>query len=163
MKVRTMRASDWVAVARIYEEGIATGMATFESSVPSWEDWDMAHMRSCRFVVENDDTVLAWAALTPVSSRCVYAGVAEVSVYAAANARGKGLGKLLLKALISASEKEGIWTLQAGIFPNNVASLKLHRDMGFRLIGKRERIGKLHGIWHDNCILERRSDIIGID
>ena len=162
MTIRKMLPTDWDAVAKIYKEGIATGFATFETEVPQWENWDRAHTQHCRFVMTKSNEILGWAALSPVSSRCVYGGVAEVSVYVAGNARGKGVGKQLLFSLISESEKQGIWTLQAGIFPENSASIELHKKMGFRLIGVRERIGKLGDTWQDNIILERRSKKIGI-
>ncbi len=156
-----MTPGDWPEVARIYEEGIATGLATFETSVPDWTSWDQAHMQSCRLVATEDSSLAGWAALSPVSSRCVYGGVAEVSIYISAEARGKGLGLKLLRALIGESEKAGIWTLQSGIFPENTASIKLHEKGGFRRIGYRERIGCLHGIWKDNVLFERRSPSIG--
>lgn len=161
--VRTMHLTDWDAVRSIYLEGIATGNATFETDAPTWEAWDSAHLKSCRLVATEDDHVLGWAALTPVSGRCVYAGVGEVSVYVAETARGKGIGTLLLQGLINASEQEGLWTLQAGIFPENNASIRLHRSLGFREVGRRERIGKMNGIWRDTVLLERRSDRIGQD
>lgn len=162
MTIRKMLPGDWDAVAKIYKEGIATGFATFETEVPSWENWDKAHTPYCRFVMTKGNEILGWAALSPVSSRCVYGGVAEVSVYVADKARGKGVGKQLLFSLISESEKQGIWTLQAGIFPENSASIELHSKMGFRLIGVRKHIGKLGDTWRDNIILERRSKKIGI-
>ena len=161
--VRQMKGADWNAVRSIYMEGIATGQATFETEAPTWESWNTAHLESCRLVAAEDEQVLGWAALTPVSGRCVYAGVGEVSVYVAHEARGKGIGKLLLEKLISASEENGLWTLQSGIFPENEASLRLHRSLGFRQIGRRERIGKMHGVWRDTVLLERRSPTIGRD
>ena len=161
--IRTMRATDWEYVAKIYEEGVATGVATFETKVPSFEAWDKAHLNICRFVAENNDVILGWVALSPVSSRCVYGGVAEVSVYVSKDARGKGIGKQLLEHLISESEKEGLWTLQSGVFPTNLSSIKVHEAVGFRCIGKRERVGKLNGQWVDNVLFERRSTIVGID
>lgn len=160
---RPMQASDWEAVAKIYEEGIATGIATFETTIPSFEAWNKAHMASCRFVAVSGNTILGWVALSPVSSRCVYGGVAEVSLYISKNSRGKGIGKRLLEHLISASEKEGLWTLQSGIFPTNQGSIKVHEAAGFRRIGKRERVGKLNGQWIDNILFERRSQVVGID
>ncbi|WP_116771775.1 GNAT family N-acetyltransferase [Maribacter litoralis] len=161
--IRAMLATDWDAVAKIYEEGISTGMATFETKVPSYESWNSAHMKSCRFVAESDSNILGWVALSPVSNRCVYGGVAEISVYIASDSRGKGLGKLLLQHVITASEQEGIWTLQSGVFPTNFGSIKVHESAGFRMLGKRERIGKLHGKWVDNVLFERRSKVVGID
>lgn len=154
--------SDWKAVSRIYEEGIATGMATFEKEIPSWEEWDANHLKSCRIIAKIDDEVVGWAALSPVSSRCVYGGVAEVSVYVAENSRGKGIGRILMNRLIIESESEGFWTLQAGVFPENKSSIKLHEKSGFRIIGFRERIGQLDGVWKDNVLLERRSTKIGL-
>ena len=156
-----MTAEDWPAVAEIYKEGIATGYATFELDVPAYKEWDSAHVSSCRLVALEDQIVLGWAALSPVSSRCVYGGVAEVSVYIAKAHRGKGLGEKLLNQLIQASEEAGFWTLQSGIFPENIGSIQIHEKTGFRLIGKRERIGKLHGAWKDNLIFERRSNDVG--
>ncbi|WP_236262812.1 GNAT family N-acetyltransferase [Aggregatimonas sangjinii] len=161
--VRPMHSDDWESVSRIYAEGIATGFATFETDVPSYESWDAAHMQSCRIVASENGNILGWAALSPVSNRCVYGGVAEVSVYIGEKSRGKGVGKLLMKTLIHDSESVGIWTLQSGIFPENKGSVQLHEKMGFRYIGKRERVGKLDGIWKDNLLFERRSKTIGVD
>ncbi|MGO4918625.1 GNAT family N-acetyltransferase [Maribacter spongiicola] len=161
--IRTMLATDWESVANIYKQGIDTGMATFETNVPTFEAWDEAHMRTCRFIAESTSEIMGWVALSPVSSRCVYGGVAEISVYISENSRGKGLGKLLLEHVISASEQEGIWTLQSGIFPTNYGSIKIHEATGFRMIGKRERVGRLHSKWVDNVLFERRSSIVGID
>ncbi len=158
-----MLPQHWEAVKTIYEEGIATGNATFQNAAPSWQEWDNAHVKTCRLIATENNEVLGWAALTAVSSRCVYAGVAEVSVYVAANARGKNIGSLLLQALINESEQNGIWTLQSGIFPENKASISMHEKNGFRIIGYRERIGKMGNIWRDNISLERRSNKIGID
>lgn len=158
-----MHPNDWPAVRRIYEEGIATGDATFESSAPSWEKWDADHLTVGRLVVELDAKVAGWAALSGVSDRCVYAGVAEVSVYVAASARGHGVGSQLLQALIAASEDAGIWTLQAGIFPENTASVTMHVRFGFREIGRRERLGQLGGRWRDVLLLERRSRRVGVE
>ena len=158
-----MLQQHWEAVKTIYEEGIATGNATFQTAAPSWQEWDNAHVKTCRIIATENNEVLGWAALTPVSSRCVYAGVAEVSVYVATNSIGKNIGSLLLQALINESEQNGIWTLQSGIFPENKASISMHEKNGFRVIGYRERIGKMGNIWRDNISLERRSDKIGID
>ena len=158
-----MRNSDWDSVAQIYLEGIQTGYATFEVTVPSWSEWDHSHMKTCRLIAEIGDQVAGWAALSPVSSRCVYAGVAEVSIYVSPEMRGKKVGSHLLKKLIEESEQHGIWTLNAGVFPQNKASLKLHQKLGFRMVGVKERVGKLHDTWYDNCLLERRSDRIGMD
>lgn len=155
-------------VLRIYGEGIATGSSTFEAQAPSWDKWDQGHLRSPRLVARQADRLLGWAALSPVSGRCVYSGVAEVSIYVAAEARGRGVGKKLLLGLIAASEAQGIWTLQAGIFPENAASLALVKSCGFRAIGLRERLGRmsfgpLAGTWRDVVLLERRSKTVGID
>lgn len=156
-----MQPQDWPEVRRIYEEGIATGDATFEASAPSWETWNTQHLPIGRLVAEVDGEVAGWAALSGVSDRCAYAGVAEVSVYVAGSARGHGLGSQLLQALIEASEDAGIWTLQAGIFPENASSLAIHLRSGFREIGRRERLGKLRGEWRDVLLLERRSRRVG--
>ncbi len=149
----------WESVKQIYEEGIATGNATFQTTAPSWEEWDTAHTAKPRLVAVENNTVLGWAAITPVSGRCVYAGVGEVSVYVSAAARGKGVGKQLLQQLITESEKENFWTLQAGIFPENKASIRLHESTGFRMIGTREKIGKMNGLWRDTVLLEKRSSL----
>lgn len=162
MEIRSMKFSDWQAISKIYEEGIATGFATFETNVPNYETWDAVHMTACRLIATENGKVLGWAALSPVSSRCVYGGVAEVSVYIAKDSRGKGVGQLLMKALIKESEAEGLWTIQSGIFPENEGSIELHKKVGFRYIGKRERVGKLNGEWKDNLLFERRSKTVGI-
>lgn len=156
-----MRAGDWEQVRAIYLEGIATGFATFETDAPAWEKWDAGHLRKARLVARDGDRILGWAALSPVSDRCVYGGVAEVSVYVGEHGRGHGVGRALLRALIEASERSGIWTLQAGVFPENTASIKLHLRCGFREVGRRERIGKLNGAWRDTLLLERRSPNVG--
>jgi phosphinothricin acetyltransferase len=158
--VRDLRPGDWPEVARIYAEGIATGNATFETEVPSWEDWDAAHLPAQRFVVERDGRVCGWIAAVPVSSRCCYAGVAELSVYVGEEARSQGIGAKLLAAMIESSERAGIWTLQTGVFQENAASLALLRRFGFRAVGTQERIGRLHGIWRDVVLLERRSEVV---
>jgi L-amino acid N-acyltransferase YncA len=160
--IRPMAPADWTAVREIYGEGIATGNATFETELPDWQKWDSAHRADCRLVAEREKRIVGWAALSPVSSRRVYAGVAEVSVYVAASARGNGIGRELLKSLIEESEGRGIWTLQAGIFPENHASVMLHKSLGFRAVGVRHRIGKLGDVWRDVLLLERRSSIVGI-
>ena len=157
-----MRDEDWDTVRAIYREGIATGNATFETDVPDWEAWDKGHLRACRLVAKADGRVVGWAALTPYSSRRAYAGVAGLSIYVSASARGQGIGSALLSALIEASERAGLWTLQAGIFPENAASLALHRAHGFREVGRRERIGQLNGVWRDVVLMERRSKVVGI-
>ena len=161
-QILPMSAADWPAVRAIYEQGIATGNATFEKSAPDWEKWDAAHLPHCRLVAHSGGEVLAWAALSPVSSRCVYAGVAEVSIYVATGARGRGIGLTLLSALVEASERENIWTLQAGIFPENAASSELFRKAGFRMLGRRERLGQMDGRWRDVILMERRSEIAGV-
>jgi phosphinothricin acetyltransferase len=164
IRIDPMTPDDWPNVRAIYLEGIATGNATFETDAPSWEAWDRAHVADPRLVARDaDGSVLGWAAVTPVSGRCVYAGVADLSVYVSAAARGRGVGRALLTALIQSSERAGIWTLQAGIFPENAPSLALHRACGFRDVGRRERIGKMHGVWRDVLLLERRSVSAGID
>jgi L-amino acid N-acyltransferase YncA len=157
VEIGPMLHADWTAVRRIYVEGIETGNATFETEPPSWDEWDGAHRADCRLVARDRDRVLGWAAASPVSGRCVYGGVAEVSVYVSSDARGRGAGRSLLSALIEESERQGIWTLQAGIFPENEASLRLHRRLGFREVGRRERIGRMNGIWRDVILMERRS------
>jgi L-amino acid N-acyltransferase YncA len=161
MSVRDLRPDDWPEVSRIYAQGIATGNATFETEVPSWEAWDEAHLREHRFVSERDDGLAGWIALLPVSPRACYAGVAEVSAYVAEGSRGKGVGGELLTTAIESSERGGIWTLQTGVFPENAASLGLLRHFGFRVLGTQERIGRLHGVWRDVVLLERRSELVG--
>ena len=161
VEIRDLRPGDWPEVARIFREGIATGNATFETEVPSWDDWDAAHLTEHRFVAERDGRVAGWIALAPVSSRECYAGVAEVSAYVGEEARGEGTGAQLLAMLVESSERGGIWTLQTGVFPENEASLRLLRRFGFRVVGTQERIGRLHGIWRDVLLLERRSEIVG--
>jgi L-amino acid N-acyltransferase YncA len=160
MEVRDLRPSDWPEVARIYREGIETGNATFETDVPRWEEWDSAHVTPHRFVAERDGGVVGWAALMPVSPRECYAGVADVSAYVGTESRGEGIGSALLTALIDSSERGGIWTLQTGVFPENEVSLRLLRRFSFRVVGTRERIGQLHGVWRDVVLLERRSEVI---
>ncbi len=162
MEITTMLPVHSEAVLKIYEEGIATGNATFQTVAPAWDEWDQAHAAKPRLVATDHETILGWAAITPVSGRCVYAGVGEVSVYVSASARGRGVDKQLLLALIAASEKENYWTLQAGIFPENTASLAIHAAGGFRIIGTRERIGQMNGVWRDTVLLERRSNKTGI-
>ena len=161
-EITPMHVEHWTAVREIYGEGMATGNATFETELPEWQKWDSAHRKDCRLIARKLDQVLGWAALSPVSGRRVYSGVAEVSVYVAAAARSSGVGKSLLQALIAESELHGIWTLQAGIFPENVASIALHKSCGFRKVGLRRRIGKLGERWRDVMLLERRSATVGI-
>lgn len=155
--IRAMTPDDWDSVARIYKEGIDTKLATFETEVPTWDKWNASKLPDCRFVVESDGEVIGWAALSPVSSRYVYRGVTDVGIYISINARGQGIGRRLLQYLIAESEKHNIWTLQAGIFSHNTASIALHTASGFRIVGIRERIGQLDGIWYDTTIMERRS------
>lgn len=161
--IRELEAKDWTEVKNIYLEGIATGQATFQTEAPSWEDWDKGHINRLRYVAVNHDHVAGWIALSPVSGRCVYAGVAEVSIYISAQYRGQNIGYQLLQHLITESELQGIWTLQAGIFPENQASLALHQKLGFRIVGLREKLGKQNGIWRDVNFLERRSKITGTE
>jgi L-amino acid N-acyltransferase YncA len=155
--VREMTAEDWEGVRAVYLEGIASGNATFETSAPSWTAWDANHLANPRLIASANQQLVGWAVLSPVSSRCAYSGVAEVSVYVTAWARHQGVGKALLSTLIERSEQAGLWTLQTGIFPENTASLTLHESCGFRVVGRRERLGKLHGVWRDVIFLERRS------
>ena len=157
IEIRALDPDDWPDVSRIYGEGIATGNATFETTVPGWETWDRTHSDDCRLVAVNDGKVTGWAALSPVSGRYVYRGVAEVSVYVSSSAWGKGTGSALLGALTVASEDAGYWTLQTSIFPENEASISLHEKHGFRVVGTRERIGQHTGTWRDTVFMERRS------
>ena len=159
--IEAMAASDWDDVRRIYAEGIATGNATMETAPPPWESWNSAHRPDCRLVARDGGRMLGWAALSRVSERCAYGGVAEVSVYVSQDARGRGVGRRLLEELVRASEEAGIWTLQAGIFPENVASLSIHQHCGFRVVGVREKFGKLGPAWRDVALLERRSGRVG--
>jgi phosphinothricin acetyltransferase len=159
--VDELRPEHWPEVARIYADGIATGDATFETELPSWEQWDRAHLPRHRFAALREGTVVGWVAVGPVSDRCVYGGVVEDSVYVAEDARGQGVGRLLLERLIASSEAAGIWTIQTGIFPENEASLRAHERVGFEVVGRRKRLGKLHGVWRDVLLLERRSDVVG--
>jgi len=158
-----MRPGDWEGVRAIYLEGIASGNATFETDAPPWEKWNASHLKHCRLIARAGERVLGWAALSPVSDRCAYGGVAEVSVYVGSAARGIGVGRGLLEALVQASEQAGIWTLQAGIFPENGASLAIHDRCGFRRIGTRERLGRVGGTWRNVTLLERRSATVGRD
>jgi L-amino acid N-acyltransferase YncA len=159
--IEPMTAAHWPAVRAIYEEGIATGDATFETAAPAWAAWDRGHLPGHRLVATQDGRVVGWAALSPVSDRCAYAGVAEASVYVAAAAVGRGVGRALLDRLVAGAEAAGIWTVQAGVFPENRASLALHRRCGFRTVGVRERLGRLDGRWRDVVLLERRSPLVG--
>jgi phosphinothricin acetyltransferase len=155
-----LRSEHWPEVARIYADGIATGHATFETDVPSWESWDSSHLDAHRFVALLDGEVVGWVAVSPVSDRCVYGGVVENSVYVASRVRGRGVGRLLLERLIASTEAAGIWTIQTGIFPENAASVRLHERVGFEVVGRRKRLGKLHGAWRDVLLLERRSELV---
>jgi phosphinothricin acetyltransferase len=157
VEIQPLRPADWPAVRAIYEAGIATGDATFETAAPTWAAWDAAHLPGHRLLARDGDRVLGWAALAPVSDRCAYAGVAEDSIYVAPQAQGRGVGRALLGALVASAERAGIWTVQTGIFPENQASVRLHQACGFRVVGVRERIGRLHGRWRDVLLLERRS------
>lgn len=159
MEIRKLLDTDWPQVSLIYEKGINTGNATFQTTAPAWENWNASHLAACRIVAQSNGEIIGWAALTPVSSRCVYAGVAEVSVYVDPEHSGKGIGLTLLEELVHLSEAEGIWTLQAGIFPENIGSLRIHEKAGFRTLGIREKIGKQNGIWRDTVLLERRSHL----
>jgi L-amino acid N-acyltransferase YncA len=162
LNIRAMRGDDWPAVRDIYAEGMATGNATFETETPEWTKWDSAHLQNCRLVAQDSEQILGWAALSPVSSRRVYSGVAEVSVYVVSAAQGRGIGKMLLQSLVEQSERCGIWTLQAGIFPENVPSIALHKSCGFREVGRRQRLGQRNGVWRDVLLLERRSSTVGV-
>jgi phosphinothricin acetyltransferase len=165
MHLEPLTAAHWPAMRAVYLEGIATGNANFATEAPPWEKWDADHLATCPLVAldpTDPAAVWGWAALTPVSGRCVYAGVAEVSVYVATAARGRGVGQALLADLVTESEAQGLWTLQAGIFPENTASIRLHEAAGFRVVGRRERIGQLAGQWRDNLLLERRSAVVGV-
>jgi len=156
-----LQPEHWPEVARIYAEGIQTGNATFETSVPSWEEWDASHLADHRLVALRGSAVVGWAAVSSVSDRCVYGGVVENSVYVAGEARGEGVGRRLLEGLIASTEQAGVWTIQTGIFPENAASVALHERVGFEIVGRRKRLGKLNGVWRDVLLLERRSDVVG--
>ncbi len=155
--IEALLPEHWTGVARVYEEGIATRNATFETEVPTWEAWDSSHLPGHRFVAVREGEVVGWVAVGPVSGRCVYAGVVENSVYVAESVRGQGVGRSLLEALIASTEAAGIWTIQAGMFPENEGSIRLHRSVGFTTVGTYERLGKLDGVWRDVLMLERRS------
>jgi L-amino acid N-acyltransferase YncA len=162
VSVEAMVDQDWPAVRMIYIEGIQSGNATFEKSAPEWTAWNAGHLAPCRLVARSAGEVHGWAALSPVSNRCVYAGVAEVSVYVTEQSRGLGIGRKLLFSLVEGSEREGIWTLQAGIFPENISSVELHKRLGFRIVGIREKLGSMDGRWRDVLLMERRSTVSGI-
>jgi phosphinothricin acetyltransferase len=160
--IKEMTESDWPDVANIYKQGIESGNATFEKEVPTWERWTSSHLQKCRLVVILNNSIVGWAALSPVSDRCVYAGVAEVSIYVSGRYQGFKIGSKLLERLITESENQGYWTLQAGIFPENKSSIKIHENLGFRIVGFREKIGKMDGRWRDTLLLERRSGKAGL-
>jgi L-amino acid N-acyltransferase YncA len=159
--IRPLEKLAWEQVRAIYLEGIATGLATFETAAPTWEEWDAAHLAQCRLGAWKSERLVGWAALSPVSRRRAYAGVAEVSVYVSGPSRQNGIGRALLAAVIEESERLGFWTLQGATFAENVASLRLQESCGFRVVGRRERIGSLNGVWHDTVLTERRSRIVG--
>jgi phosphinothricin acetyltransferase len=161
VSVSPLETQHWSAVRAIYLQGIATGNATFEQTAPDWQEWDLGHLPSCRLVAAYRGEVVGWAALSHVSRRAAYAGVAEVSVYVAEHSRGLGVGRALLSDLVSASERNDIWTLQAGILPENIASIELHEKLGFRVVGTRERLGCMNGRWRDVVLMERRSSVVG--
>lgn len=161
--IAPMTPEDWPAVRAVFEEGIAAGNATFETQPPAWAAWDTAHLASPRLVARGQDGVVGWAALSSVSRRRCYAGVAEVGIYVAGRARGRGVGRSLLDALVAAADGEGLWTLQAVVFPDNPASVRLHEACGFRHVGRRERIARLCGLWRDTLLMERRSPTVGTD
>ena len=162
-EIREMQSSDGEKVIEIFEEGIAGGNATFDQNAPTWEAWDNKFFKICRFVLENEnEEIVGWAALQPISNRDCYRGVAEVSIYLKNEVQGKGLGKMLLRKLILDSEEHEFWTLQSGIFPENEASIVVHLDLGFRTVGTREKIGQMNGVWRDVILLERRSKVVGI-
>lgn len=163
MEILPINKDHYPDIAEIYRQGINTGMATFETSVPSWESWNENKLQHSRLIAFENKEALGWVALSKVSSRCVYEGVAEVSIYVSENHRGKGVGKILMQYLIKESEANGIWTLQSGMFPENEATIALHKLFGFRIIGYREKIGKLGVIWKDSVLMERRSKIVGTD
>lgn len=163
-KIEEMTQEDWDGVAKIYLEGINTGKATFQTEVPTWENWNNSHISSCRLVARLDNNILGWGALSPTSSRCVYAGIAEVSIYIGEEYRGNGIGTTILTNLVKLSEENGFWTLQSGIIKENTASITLHKRCGFREIGVREKLGKMsNGVWHDVVLMERRSNIVGVN
>jgi L-amino acid N-acyltransferase YncA len=157
--INDLRPEHWPEVARIYADGIATSNATFETDVPSWTRWDEAHLPEHRYVALLEADVVGWVAVSPVSDRCVYGGVVENSVYVDAAARGRGIGRALLERLIASTEASGIWTIQTGIFPENETSVRLHERVGFEVVGRRKRLGKLHGVWRD-VLMERRSEVV---
>jgi L-amino acid N-acyltransferase YncA len=162
MQIRAMEETYWPQVEAIYRAGIETGDATFETTTPTYERWTLSSVSGCSLVACDGDTIFGWCKISLVSDRCVYAGVGEVSTYVHTEAKGKGVGSTLLATLIQKSEEKGFWTLNAGIFPENEASIKLHRKHGFREVGRRERIGKMNGVWRDVLLFERRSSVTGV-
>jgi phosphinothricin acetyltransferase len=158
--IEPMTGADWPGVSAVYQAGIDHGHATFETALPTWDQWDRGHVAQCRFIARLEGDIVGWAAISPFSERRVYRGVAEVSIYIAASARGRGIGRALLDRLVRESEAAGFWTLQAGMFPENAASIALHRSCGFGEVGLRQRIGKLNGEWRDVLLMERRSPVI---
>ena len=163
LSIGTFSTEDWADISALYSEGIQSGQATFEVEMPTWEQWNAAHLQICRLAARSRDTIVGWAALSPVSKRPVYRGVAEVSVYVSAGHSGQGIGTALLDALIVESERQGIWTLQGSTFPENTASIRIQTKCGFRIVGRREKIAMLHGVWHDTILTERRSKVVGVE
>ncbi|GAB3046636.1 GNAT family N-acetyltransferase [Virgibacillus ainsalahensis] len=161
--IEKMSKADWNQVREIYLEGINTGNATFDTESPTWEEWNEKYAPTCRLVVKEEGNVIGWAALLPMNGKAAFYGVAELSIYLSPKSAGKGIGTRLLSELITASEANGFWTLQSGIFPENVTSIKLHRNAGFREVGVRRRLGRLNGVWRDVVMLERRSSVVGVD
>jgi L-amino acid N-acyltransferase YncA len=162
MLIRKFYQDDFPEVQHIYQQGIDSGNATFQSIAKEWNEWDGSMLTSCRLVAIENGAVLGWAALSPVSNRCVYSGVAEVSVYVAIQAQGRGIGHLLLSELVKESESSNIWMLQSGIFPENVSSIELHKKNGFRVLGVRDKLGQMNGKWRNVVLMERRSTIVGL-
>lgn len=162
MEIKSFGRENYQQAAEIYRQGVATGIAVFQTDIPAWEEWDAEHLLVCRIAVFDDARMLGWAAVAPVSGRCAFAGVAEVSVYVAENARGRGVGEFLLKNLIAQSENAGLWTLHSEIFAENLASIRIHEKCGFRLIGRREKIARKNNEWKDTVLLEKRSAKVGI-
>ena len=162
LTIQPMTQADWPAVQRIYADGIATGNATFETQTPDWEIWDGGHLADCRLVALLDGVVVAWAALSPVSARACYAGVAEHSIYVDERHRGRGIGKALLKEFVRQAEQHGFWTIQSSIFPENAASIAIHLACGFRVVGRRKRVAMQNGVWRDTVLVERRSRVVGL-
>ena len=160
--IEKMKDEDWPEIKTIYRQGIATGNATFDSEAPEWEQWNKTHLQDCRLVIKSEQKIVGWAALSPVSTRCVYKGVTELSLYVRDSFRGRGIGTALLKATIEESQRAGVWTLQSGTFPENAASIAIQKACGFREVGIRKKIGCMNGKWRDVVLLERRSDVVGI-